>query len=86
MKTYTVASTFLYDHINRDLLNIENVQGSKVRSCLVNLNEDEYDELLSDAEFYAKGGGGFESDYNYLMRSAAATVRALIKQRETLYA
>ena len=80
MKTYTVAATFLYDHINRDLLNIENIQGSKGRSCLVNLNEDEYDGLLSDAEFYAEGGGGFGSEYNYLMRSAAATVRALIKQ------
>jgi hypothetical protein len=80
MKTYTLASTFLYDHINRDLLSAETIQGSKGRSLLVNLTEDEYGELLSDAKFYAENGGDFGPEFNPLMRSAAATVRALVKQ------
>lgn len=83
MNTYIVPATFIYDHINRDLLSAETIQGSKGRCLVVSLTDDEYGELLSDAEFHAEGGGGFGPELNYLMRSAAATVRSLIKQEAT---
>jgi hypothetical protein len=81
--TYKLPGRFFEDHMSRYWgegvwaehdRESERWTGNYVR---IDLTDEQHDELLSDAEFYADGGGGFGSQYRGLMRSADATVRAL---------
>jgi hypothetical protein len=79
-KIYKLPPTFTLDHIGRDLLDYENVVGKSGRNIIVRLNNDEYSELKSDAEFYlsmGSGSHGFGAEHFGLVRSAAATLKAL---------
>ena len=79
-KVYRLPPVFVTDHINRDLLDHTAIIGWSGNYAKVQLDDDQWRELLSDAEHYACDGGGFDSEYRGLMRSAAATVTALMKQ------
>ena len=75
-----IPSTFYFDHVNRDLskgIIIKEYASGKV---LVEMNDEEIADLLSDAEYYAEG-----VDYQELkglQSSAKATVRAINDQVE----
>jgi hypothetical protein len=71
-----VPATFYYDHVGRDLP-AGKILKEYATKILVKLDEESYDELLSDAEFYADGAGGLGSEFRGLISSAQATVRAL---------
>lgn len=84
--TYKIPGRFFEDHMTRRLgegawedhdRETEKWSG---RYVILSLTDDQFSELLSDAEFYAEGGGGFEPEYRGLMRSAEATVRALTRE------
>ncbi len=83
---YKVPGTFFEDHMSRFYGEGAWTQYDRdterwtSRHVHVTMTEDQYDELLGDAEFYAEGGGGFGPEYRGLMSSAAATVRALEAQ------
>lgn len=88
MTVYKIPGTFFEDHMNRHLgegpwtdhdRDSERWAGRYVHLAMTS---EQRDLLMDDAEFYAEGGGGFGSEYRYLMTSAAATVRWLEKQRE----
>ena len=83
MRTYKLPATFTLDHIGRDLLDYENVVDNSGRKIVVRLNDDEYSELKSDAEFYISMGSGeygFGSESFGLIRSAVATLKSLNEQ------
>jgi hypothetical protein len=73
----TIPSVFYWDHVDRDLPAGEIIKSYANGRLFVRLDEDEFNELLSDAEYYAEGGGGLTSEYRGLMASARATVKAL---------
>lgn len=86
MNTYKIPGTFYKDHMNRfwgegvwSDYDIETERWNS-RYVHVTLTDDQFDALLNDAEFYANGGGGFDSQYAGLMKSAQSTVRWLMKQ------
>lgn len=84
MTTYKLPPAFYFDHIGRDLPGGTIVRQTQTH-VYVDLTESDYSELLSDAEFYqaiGAGGNGFGFEYAGLVRSAAATVKALQKQGE----
>lgn len=76
--TYRIPKMFYWDHVAREL-----PAGTLQRECrhhlVVLLNEEEYEELLSDAKYYAfsMGDGGF--DGHALISSALHTFNALRK-------
>jgi hypothetical protein len=85
MSTYKIPCVFFEDYLNRHYgegvwedydLDAPRWAG---RYVTAELTADQYSDLLSDAEFYAEGGGGFDPEYRGLMRSAEATVRALTR-------
>lgn len=84
--TYKIPGAFFEDHMSRywgDGVWIGYDRDSERwtgRYVHVTMTDEQRDELLGDAEFYAEGGGGFGFEYQGLMRSAAATVRALAAQ------
>ena len=87
MTVYKVPGTFFEDHMNRHYgdgpwtdhdRDSERWAGRYVHLAMTN---EQRDLLMDDAEFCAEGGGGFDSEYLYLMSSAAATVRWLQKQQ-----
>jgi hypothetical protein len=84
--TYKIPGRFFEDHLNRfygeGAWESHDRQTEKWsgRYVTVALTDDQFSELLSDAEFYAEGGGGFDPEYRGLMRSAEATVRALTRE------
>ncbi len=79
--TYLVPEYFFTDHQDRDynseveILDME-TQGDTLL-VRVALTADQRSELLSDAEFYAEGGGGLGPEYRGLQASARATVKRL---------
>lgn len=83
---YKVPGKFFEDHMNRHWgegvwadydRDTERWSGPYVH---VELTPDQASALMSDADFYADGGGGFTSGYAGLVSSAQATVRQLAKQ------
>ena len=79
MTTYTLPRRFYDDHVYRDLGG-GNVIKSTSRTVTVELDRDGFDELLSDASFYAAmGAGEFDRDLQGVVKSAGATVQALTK-------
>ena len=79
-RTYTIPARFWDDHVERsnDLHALRDAEVKCTRRGVeVRLTEEQASELLSDAEHYAVGGGGFGSEYVGLMRSAQATVRRM---------
>ena len=85
IKTYRLAPLFVWDHWSRALPEADDAISDRVvetkRQMVVELNELGYDELLSDARYYATEmvAAGF-TEGRGLCRSAAAVVRALEKQ------
>tara|TARA_R110000822_G_C15012313_1_gene462113 strand:- start:53 stop:340 length:288 start_codon:yes stop_codon:yes gene_type:complete len=86
-KVYRLPPTFVLNHIARDFLDHERHLLDHLpsgRKIVVRLNEAEYKELMSDAKFYVEMGSGelgFGSESFGLVRSAAATVKALTIQQ-----
>jgi hypothetical protein len=79
MTTYKLPRRFYDDHVYRDFWGGEIVSSTK-QSVTVELDREAYDELLSDASFYASmGEGEFERHLSGVVKSAAATVKALTK-------
>ena len=78
-KEYRVPKKFYDDHIGR----ADNPSAVPPKSSgayyNVSLTKEEYDDLLSDADYYAdgQGSGDFDPELNGLLRSAAATLKAL---------
>lgn len=90
MSTYKIPGTFYMDHLDR--FNGEGVWADydmdtirwSGRYVNVILTDDQFYDLLGDAEFYAGGAGGLTPEYAGLVKSAQATVKHLIRQeRET---
>lgn len=75
--TVKVPPAFYYDHVTRDLPSGRIVKEAK-RYYIIELNQAEYDELLSDATYYAYyiSNAGFDNVVG-LIASAKATVKAL---------
>jgi hypothetical protein len=87
VRRYNLAPLFVWDHWQRDLPEAEGAVSMRVvetkRRMVVELDELGYDELMSDARYYATEmvGAGFDDAYGRsVCRSAAAVVRALEKQ------
>ncbi len=90
MNTYKTHGLFFMDHLSRfygegiwsdyDMTNAR----WKGRHVHVTLTDEQFDELLRDAEFYASGGGGLDPEYAGLIKSAQFTVRFLIERREII--
>lgn len=77
MTTYRLPPAFYFDHIGRDLPGGTIVRQTKTY-VVVDLTDEDRSELLSDAQHYADlGVREFGFEYAGLVRSAAATVRAL---------
>jgi hypothetical protein len=85
---YKLPATFFEDHMARyfgegvwENYDRDSEVWSK-RQVTVLLNDDQMYCLLSDAQFYASGGGDFypPSDYRGLINSAKATARSIEKQ------
>lgn len=78
-KEYRVPKKFYDDHVGR----ADNPSVAPPKSSgayySVNLTKEEYDDLLSDADYYAdgQGSGDFDPSLNGLLKSAAATLKAL---------
>jgi hypothetical protein len=67
---------FYHDHVQRDLPGGTVVKENS-RHVWVELNRDDAEELLSDAEHYANPVNGYTSDYPGLAASARATAKKL---------
>jgi hypothetical protein len=82
MKTYDVPSRFYFDHKYRDLPSGRIIK-ELARTVRVELNQEEYDELLDDAKHYAETFSGFDVEpyLRGLAASARATVRSLATPR-----
>ena len=78
-KVYRIARTFAEDHWGRDLGNNDHVIKVTRTQVVVEMDDEGYSDMLSDAEHYACDGGGFDSEYRYLMQSAQRVAAALIK-------
>lgn len=76
MATYRLPPAFYEDHCARDLPAGTVVRTTK-RSVYVELDADDYAELLSDARHYADRASGFDGLLG-LRSSARATVNALV--------
>ena len=78
-KEYRVPKKFYDDHIGRADNPSANPPKSSGAYYKVSLTKEEYDDLLSDADYYAdgQGSGDFDPEMNWLLRSAAATLKAL---------
>ncbi len=77
-KVYRVSPTFWWDHVSRGLAS-EEVVRSAGRFCVyVELDDEQYDELLADAVFYAEDGPGFDFDDYRSLQESARRVRAVL--------
>jgi hypothetical protein len=80
MKVYRLPPKFYDDHVARDLDGGTVVRRSE-RRVTVELDAEQFADLLDDAEFYVEmGTREYGPDYAPLIKSAAATARALIRQ------
>ena len=79
-KTYRLAPTFWWDHVSRDLATDDCVKTAGRYCVYVDLDPEQYSELLSDAEHYAADDGGFDPMYRDLMKSAQRVVEVLRKE------
>lgn len=76
-KTYRLPPAFYWDHVSRELP-AGRVVKELARSVVVELDEEAFDDLLSDAEFYADSRNGIEGvEYLGLRASAKATAKTL---------
>jgi hypothetical protein len=82
MNAYTLPLTFVLDALSRDL-NIGTIISSNKKQAKVEASEEQINELLSDATYYAEEARFFGSDYRSICQSAKATATAIIKQKET---
>ena len=79
MTTYKLPRRFYDDHVYRDFWGGQVIALTK-QTVTVELDRETYDELLSDAKFYAQmGAGEFDRHYSGVVKSAVATVGALTK-------
>lgn len=76
MSTYKVPPTFYEDHVSRDLAGGRVVKRT-ARAVTVDLDAEEYADLLDDAEHYSTAVRDMGREYAGLQASARATVRAL---------
>jgi hypothetical protein len=75
-----IPATFYFDHVNRDLSKGTVLKEYANGKVLVEMNDEEIGDLLSDAEYYA--GGVDYAELKGLQSSAKATVRAINDQVE----
>jgi hypothetical protein len=73
-----VPPVFYWDHCGRDLPAGEVLKETNAY-VLIALNQNEYSELLSDAEFHSDCASWAGNEYRGLQSSARAMVRALGK-------
>lgn len=77
--TYRIPWTYWLDARSRCIV-VGDVVRSNRSSVYVNLTDDEYAEVMSDATYYADAGTDvFGSEMRGVCTSAAATVRSLAK-------
>ena len=75
--TVKVPKRFYDDHVSRDLL-AGNVLRSSGAYYVVEMDDETFKDLMSDADYYATmPPGEMDSSYRGLIQSAQATVRAL---------
>lgn len=74
-KSYKLPPTFYWDHVTRELPAGTLIRET-ARQVIVELTEAEYDEILSDAEFYLDSRYGPQIDPG-LRASARATAKRL---------
>jgi hypothetical protein len=80
VRVYKLPPKFYDDHVSRDLDGGTVLHRSE-RRVTVELDAEQFADLLDDAQFYVEmGTREFGTDYAPLIKSAAATARALIKQ------
>lgn len=77
---YKVSKVFVYDHIERDLLSPDAIVKVLKQYLILELTDEQYFELLDDADYYADGGGSLDPWYNGLVASAKAVRRQLQAQ------
>jgi hypothetical protein len=86
MALYTVPSKFYLDHMNRcDLCYEHPLKAVKVGKLLTILDLDQamFEDLYSDADYYASLKGGWDSDYEEnraIIDSAVNTLKRLAKE------
>lgn len=82
MHRLTVPGIFWRDHYDRCGSGEANVIADRGRTVLVELDDEALDDLRSDAWYYSPPGApdGMEGWGQPIIRSAEATVRALIRQ------
>jgi len=51
-KTYIVPAKFYFDHIDRDCGKTDKIINKKRNRVVVELDQDGYEDLLSDADYY----------------------------------
>lgn len=79
--TYRLAPAFWDDHIGRDLDVGVSTERSRGKYCVyVTLDNEAYDELLSDARHYADPDSGLREEVPHLVDSAKRVVKVLTKQ------
>lgn len=74
----TVSATFYDDHCSRDLLAGTVVREMKTLT-VVDLNEEQFVDLLEDARYYADCMVGF-SDGDSYVRTLASSARRVVKE------
>lgn len=77
--TYTLPLTFVLDSLSRDL-NIGTLISSNKKHAKVEATEEQINELLSDAEYYASEAKYLGADFRSICQSAKSTVAAILKQ------
>ena len=83
---YLIASGFAYDHWARDLGEGDiiapavHTKGVHAHRVGVYLDAAGYDDMLSDAQYYADMRGELTGDAKWLADSAARVVKALLKR------
>jgi len=75
-----IPSTFYFDHVNRDLSKGTVLKEYANGKVIVEMNDEEIADLLSDAEYYSEGVD--YAEIKGLQSSAKATVRAINDQVE----
>ena len=79
--TYRIGPTFWDDHVDRDLdVGVSHVR-SRGRYCVyITLDNEAYDELLSDARHYADPDSGLRESMPTLSDAAKRVVKVLTEQ------
>lgn len=77
-KIYRIAGTFAEDHWGRDLGRTDVIIKATSKGIVVEMDEDGYSDMLSDAEYYWEMRDEMEG-LDYLTRSAKRVAAALIK-------